>query len=148
MARPDERGNTLIETAIALTLLALVAGAALGGALEVSHAASSSPVRDALETAVRRETRVALDVLKYRGARIAPTSVATTLPMPTGSPLPAQLTISTSGAPGQELHVTISATAPDSLGRVTLTTALGGRAPLPGSFEHRPGLAPAPTGAP
>lgn len=126
-----------------------MAGAALSAALGTLHSTSGWPVRDALQSAVRREMPIALDVVKYRGATIAPASVATTLPMATGSPLPADLSIVTSPLAHDAVRVSITAAAAGSSRQhVTLTATLGERAPLPGAVVHAPGLVPAPTGAP
>ena len=112
------------------------------------HATAGTPIRDALQSAVRREIPIALDVLKYRGSSVVPASVATTLPMPGGTPLPARLSIQTTRLSADALRIAISAVATGSGQRATATAVLGARAPVPGSVVHAPGLVPAPTGAP
>jgi hypothetical protein len=67
------------------------------------------PARAALQLEVLRQMALALDVLKYRGTRIPPAAVATTLPMPTGSPLAAAVSIAVSPGSHGELRVTIAA---------------------------------------
>ena len=107
------------------------------------------PVRDALQHEVERQITLALDVLKYRGARIRPAAVATTLPMPTGSPLAAAVSVAVSAGSHGELRVRIAASAiaqPDE--RAALEATLDERAPLPGAVVVAPVLVPAPTGAP
>ncbi|MEO6836387.1 MAG: hypothetical protein ABI231_10845 [Candidatus Tumulicola sp.] len=149
MEHPEQRGSSLIETAIAIAIASLVAGAALGAAIAATHAAGSDPTRDALQSAAQREMLVALDVLKYQGASIVPVTVATTLPMPAGSPLPAELSIATSALPHGAIRVAITAVnLARAGGRATLTATLSDRAPLPGTVLRAPGLVPAPTGAP
>ncbi|HEY1653664.1 MAG TPA: hypothetical protein VGF86_00965 [Candidatus Tumulicola sp.] len=148
MEHAGERGSSLVEAAVAIAIVALLAGGAISAALGVLHAAAGLPIRDALQTAVRREMPIAFDVLKYRDAKIVPTSVATTLPMPAGSPLPAQLSVRVSRAGATSVRIAIDAVATETGERATLTAVLGERAPLPGSKVRAPGLAPAPTGAP
>lgn len=149
MERSSELGSSLVETAVVLAIVAVLAGTALSAALGARHAAAGSPIRDALQSAVRREMPIALDVLKYRGSAIVPASVPTTLPMPGGSPLPALLSIHTSQAGGGPLRVTITAESSNrEHQRTSLTALIGDRAPPPGSVERAPGLVPAPTGAP
>ena len=145
----NQRGTTLIEATIAVAIVALLAGAALGTASMAAHAASSSIVRTALQTAAQREMRIALDILKYQGSTLAPATVATTLPMPASSPLPAQLTIRTTLSADGSTAVSVTASSlDDATQSVTLDAALQARAPLPGSQVEVPGLEPAPTGAP
>jgi hypothetical protein len=92
---------------------------------------------------------VAVDVLKYQGATVEPASIATTVPMPTGSPLAARLSIAASPAPNGSLRIAIAAWAVDGAkDRVELFATLASRAPAPGATLAAPGLAPAPTGAP
>ena len=149
MERSSELGSSLVETAVSLALVAVLAGTALSAALGARHAAAGDPIRDALQSAVRREMPIALDILKYRGTAIAPASIATTLPMPGGSPLPVQLSIDAARIGDGSLRVTITAASSDGVPRRTsLTTPIGDRAPPPGTTERAPGLVPAPTGAP
>lgn len=105
-------------------------------------------MRDALQSALRRELPLAVDALKYRGAVLAPATVATTLPMPTGSPLAAELSLQTVRLAGGALRISLRARALETRDRQTLVTTLDAQAPLPGTTIDRPGLAPAPTGAP
>jgi hypothetical protein len=139
----------LLEATVAAAIVATVAGATLGAAANAAHAAAGDPVRDALQAVATREMRVALDVLKYRGATIAPRVAATGVPLATGTPLPAHLSIAVSPAPNGATIVTVTATADaDAQESASLTESLDARAPLPGSQAVAPGLAPAPTGAP
>ena len=121
----------------------------LGGVIAATRGAAGDPIRDALQDVVQREMRTALDVLKYRDAAISPASIATTVPMPTGSPLPLQLSIHAASNPDGTYAVTIDARASDGSGEAAkLTSTIGDRAPLPGEQIRAPGLVPAPTGAP
>ncbi|MBV8490388.1 MAG: hypothetical protein JO199_07665 [Candidatus Eremiobacteraeota bacterium] len=130
-------------------IVAIVAGAALDGALTAIRGAAGDPASTALQQAVARELRIALDVLKYDDATIAPASIATTVPMSVGTPFPAQLSIAVAGRAGGALRVTVDAAALDgSKRRASLSATLDNRSVLPGSQVVAPQLAPAPTGAP
>jgi hypothetical protein len=118
----------------------------MGALLGSIHGGAGSPVRDALDAALRREMPLALDVLKYRGSSIPPAAIATSLPMPFGSPLPARLSIRTRELGGDAIRVLIEASALGA--RRSLNATLGARAPLPGAVVHAAALVPAPTGAP
>ena len=144
-----QRGSVLAETAVAVAILALVAGAALNAVIATSRFANGRPVRDALMAEVRREMPVALDLLKYSGANVPPATVATTLPMPTGTPLAVNVSLEVSPAPDGSLRVAITAVQRDPpRDRAALAATLGVQAPQPGARISAPGLAPAPTGAP
>ena len=142
-----QRASTLAEAAVTVAIVAIVSAAILGGMTMATHAAGANTVRDALQDAAERETRVAQDVLKYQGATLAPVTIATSIPMPTGSPLPAQLAFAKSVA-GGVTTITITATAAQTGEQTAVTTQLRGQAPVPGTQVQAPGLAPAPTGAP
>ncbi len=148
MERQSERGSTLVETAIAVAIAGVVAGAALDATILATHAAGLRPVRDALESELRREMPVALDILKYQGGAIAPAAVATTLPMPAGTPLTAKVSIAVSPDPAGSTRVTLTAEGGDPPQRARLTAALGAQTLVPGTIVTAPGLVPAPTGAP
>jgi hypothetical protein len=139
----------LLEATVAAAIVATVTGATLGAAASATKAAGGNPVRDALQAAATREMRVALDVLKYQGASIVPRAVPTGVPLATGTPLPAQLSIAASPDSNGALDVTVTAAAEDGSGQVArVTETLDARAPLPGSQTRTPALVPAPTGAP
>jgi hypothetical protein len=129
--------------------VATVTGATLGAVADAAHAAGGDPVRDALQSATTREARVALDVLKYDGASIAPRAIATTIPLPAGTPVPAELSITIASEANGATSVTVTATSQANGGeRASVTESLDSRSPLPGAQAKAPGLAPAPTGAP
>jgi prepilin-type N-terminal cleavage/methylation domain-containing protein len=144
-----QRGTSLIETTVALAIVAIVAGATLSAASVGARAAGSDTARSALQAAAQREMCVALDVLKYQGSIISPASVATALPMPAGSPLPATLSVQTAALSGGAISVAVTA-ATDSFPQqtATLRATVAQQAPLPGTRMRDPVLAPAPTGAP
>lgn len=148
MDRDSERGYTIVEAAVAVALATVVGGACLNAAVSAMHAAANRSIREALESEVRREMPVAVDVLKYQGGSIVPTAVQTTLPMPAGTPLPARVTIGVSPDPAGAIRIAITAESVESRQRAEFVTTLGSQAPRPGAVVTAPGLAPAPTGAP
>jgi hypothetical protein len=137
---------TLIEATVATAIAATVTAATLGAAANAAHAAAGNPVRDALQATAVREARIALDLLKYRDATLSPQTVATSVPLATGTPMPATISIAVSPDPNGAATVTVTATANGE--RAETTESLDARSPLPGSQAVAPGLAPAPTGAP
>lgn len=149
MELPSQRGNTLAETAVAVAIVAIVAGAAMGATISAVRGVAGDPVSEALQATASRELHVALDVLKYDDAAIAPNSIATSVPLPSGTPLPVQLSLKTAARIDGSLLVSVTASASDGSGKqTTLESVLFHRAVLPGSQIVAPGLAPAPTGAP
>jgi hypothetical protein len=140
---------TLVEAVVAVVIFVLFAGATLGATIVATHAAASDPIRDALQDEAEREMYVALDVLKYQGATLAPNAIQTTVPTAGGSPLPASVSIATFERPDGSLGVSVTAAAgADADESTTVSTSLMQRAPMPASQTRVPGLAPAPTGAP
>ena len=139
----------LLEATVATAIVATVTSATLGAAANAAHAVGGDQVRDALQSAATRETRVALDLLKYDGASVAPHAIATTLPLVAGTPVPAELSIAIAAESNGATSVTVTATSLASGGeRASVTESLDSRSPLPGATAKAPGLAPAPTGAP
>jgi type II secretory pathway pseudopilin PulG len=144
-----EKGSALLETTVAIAIVAMVAGATLAATTFAAGVAGRNAVRTVLQEAAEAELRVALDVLKYQGSTLVPATIATALPMPSGSPLPARLSIGVVDAASGGIAVTVTATAAsDTSQQVTLGATLDHRAPLPGAQLHASGLVPAPTGAP
>lgn len=143
-----QRGGSLVETAVAIAIVALVAGSATGVVAIVVHDTAGSATREALQSELRREMSLAVDALKYRGTTLLPATAATTLPMPAGSPLAAQVRLRTAPLSGGGLRISIEATAVASRERRSLSATLDAQAPQPGAVVEAPGLAPAPTGAP
>jgi hypothetical protein len=139
----------LLEAVFAVAIVAVVSGATLQAAVGAVRSAAGDPIRDALQARAADESHLALDVLKYDGSAIAPRAVATTIPLPTGTPLPVRMAISSAAQTGGGAIVTISVTdAGEPSESVTVTARLDARAPLPGSQQSAPGLVAAPTGAP
>ncbi|MBV8654446.1 MAG: hypothetical protein JO160_00280 [Candidatus Eremiobacteraeota bacterium] len=149
MGTVTQRGSALLETTIAVGILAVVAGAALGAGSFAAGSGARMAIRGALQDAAESELRIALDALKYDGTSLAPRTVATTVPLPGASPLPVALSLQTAPQADGSVYVTITAAArTDASQRVTLEATLDRRAPLPGTQLRAPGLVPAPTGAP
>jgi len=140
---------TLLETTIAVGILATVAGGTLGVSAMATRAAAGAAERAALQSAAEREMRVALDVLKYQGGALAPAAVSTSLPLAGASPLPVQMSVQSAVRADGTTSVTIGVVSTsDSTERTILYGTLDRRAPLPGTVLRAPGLVPAPTGAP
>lgn len=145
-----QRGQTLIEAAFGAAILTLLLGGALTVALAASAHLGQDPVHVALDAALHAEMATARDLLKYQGTALQPVTIATTLPMPDGSPLPATLQLQATAQAGGDVAITISAsaTARGATQSLSLTSTVLAQAPLPGVSLTLPGLVPAPTGAP
>jgi hypothetical protein len=91
-------------------------------------------VQSALEGVAAREMRVAVDILKYQGASVSSTTLATTVPLPSASPLAAHLTLATSLAGNGSVTISITASSDaDATKQATLSQTILAPAPLPGS---------------
>lgn len=144
-----ERGQSLIEIAIAVAVASIAIGAAAAGTISAGRHFGANPQRTALEDAAHREMRVAVDLLKYAGGSIAPTVVATTVPLPGGSPLPAHLGVSTTALSGGGTGITITASSDaDANLAASVSVTVPAPVPVPSAEIVAPGAAPAPTGAP
>jgi hypothetical protein len=142
---PGERGDSLIEVVVSVAIAAIAVGAFAAGTIAAFHRFGADPVQSALEATVTREMRIAVDLLKYQGASVPPASVATTIPMPSGSPLSVQLTLGTSSDADGSVTVTITATSTnDTAKTASATQTIAAPAPLPGARipAAAPGAAP------
>lgn len=145
--RESERGQSLLEVVVCVAVLAVLLGTVLAATLGAAHTFVPIPEKAALDRAVSGELAVAVDLLKYDGASIPPTSVATAVPMPTGSPLPVELRVETQTLPSGGVSVRISGTTPDRRVTSEAQATIAVRAPYPGS--SLPGIsAAAPVAAP
>lgn len=145
MTRRSQRGSTLAETLVATAVLTAAIGGALAVAIPATHRLGPDPRTDALQRLADRELGVARDLLKYEGATIVPNAVATTVPLPDGTPEPASLSLSVrAGSDGTAVTVVAS----DAERSATASATVAARAPLPGSTVVPDGLVAAPTGAP
>jgi hypothetical protein len=141
----EERGESLAEVVVATAIAAIALTALLGGTLAATHRFGPDPVHVALERALAREMRIAVDLMKYQGGIIQPATIATSIPMPSGSPVPVHLSIASAPLAGGGMNVTLSATSDvDAHESATIESAIPAPAPLPGSSI----AAPSPVAAP
>ena len=143
-----ERGQAMTETIVAVALFALLAIALAGAAAFAARSPANSVARDALARSAEREALLAGDVLKYRGSYLAPQTVATTVPLPDGSPLPARLSLSVEPLDGGRLRVEIRADDAHARDAAAVTLDLPPPAPLPGTNVDAQRTVAQPTGAP
>jgi len=140
-----ERGDSLIEVVVAVAIIAIALGA-LGAALTAAeNHFGPDPIESALEATLTREMRIAVDVMKYRGATLPTTSVATAIPLPSGSPLPAHLSVTSATAADGSVTIVLEATDDnDATKAATLRQIIAAPAPLPNSLvpATRTGAAP------
>lgn len=129
--RANERGQSLVDAVIAAAVASIAVAAVLSALVAATHRFGAVPVEEALRTTVQRELRVAADVLKYQGSSIAPVTIATSAPLPGGSPLPIHLSISTSPVGTGGSSVTITASADGRSESATVTTTVPAPVPLP-----------------
>ena len=149
MKAQHERGQSLVEVVVSVGVVAVMLAAVTTAAIVATHRSGPDPVLTTLQQSVERETRIAVDLLKYQGGTIVATTVATALPLPSGSPLAAHLSVSVSPLPGGGESVQLNAVSDaDPTKQATLTTTIANPAPLPSSNVSAAGTAPAPTGAP
>lgn len=141
--RADERGEGLVDAVIAAAIASIAVAAVLSAIVAATHRFGAAPVDEALRATVQRELRVAIDVLKYQGSSIAPVTIATSAPLPGGSPLPIHLSISTSAGTGGS-SITIAASADGRSESASVTTTVPAPVPLPSARVTAPqnGAAP------
>lgn len=145
----EQAGQSLSDVVVAVAIVATVLAAATGASISAMRRFGPDAQRTALEDAAQRELHVAVDILKYQGGAIAPAAVATTVPMPGGSPLPAHLSVTTTSLAGGGVSVSLTATSDlDPSKTVTLSATIAAPAPMPSATLAAPDPAPAPTGAP
>ncbi len=129
-------------------ILASVLGALLSlGAIAIRHF-GPDPYQDAMDRATAQEARIAADLLKYEGTSLAPASLATTVPLPSASPLPVQMVLDVRSQPDGSTAITVSATSSSPVRAARASLLLAHRAPAPGSSVVAPATVAAPTGAP
>lgn len=143
-----ERGQTLIESLVCLGIIALLAGAVSAATIVGAHRFGADPRVAALQAAADRELRAAMDVAKYDDARLVANAVATALPLPGASPLPATLALQVTPLSGGALTIVVDARTLDGTLDASATATLVGRAPLPGTSIVAPQTVAQPTGAP
>jgi hypothetical protein len=143
-----ERAQSLVEVIVGVGIMAVVVASTLGAVVAATHRFGADPAQSALEASVASEMRVATDLLKYQGATISPTSVATTIPLPSASPLAATMSISTTTLANGGVSITIAGITESPPHSYSTTTTLSQRALPPGSQVVAPTTIAAPTGAP
>ena len=132
--RHIERGDSLLEVVVAVAIIAVAAGALGAATIAAVHHFGPDPLQSALEATVTREMRIAVDLVKYQGASLPAATVATTIPLPSGSPLPAHLSLATTNAANGSVTIVLSATDDnDATKAATLSQTLAAPAPLPGA---------------
>ena len=132
--RSGERGESLVEVVVAVAIVAIATGALGAAAIAAVHRFGPDPVQSALEASVTREMRVAVDVMKYQGARLPTASVATTVPLPSGSPIPVSYVLSGQTNADSSVTIVLSVTdSDDSTKSATLSQTIAAPAPLPGA---------------
>jgi Tfp pilus assembly protein PilV len=129
-----ERGDSLIEVVVAVAIIAVAIGALGAVLIAGEHRFGPDPIESALEATVTRDMRIAVDVMKYRGASLPSTSLATTIPLPSGSPLPAVLSVTSTTASDGSITIVLSATDDNDVSKsATLSQTIAAPAPLPGT---------------
>lgn len=143
----SERGDTLVETVVAVAITAVAFGALTVGIVGAVRHFGPDPVEAALQAETRRQMRIAVDLAKYQGTTFAPTAIATAIPIPGASPFPAHVSLSVSPTGGGFAIAIRAVSDADSAKSATLSTVVPAPAPLPSSIVTAGGLAPAPAGA-
>jgi hypothetical protein len=133
----------MIEVVVSVAIAATIVAALTSAVVAAAHRFTPQPVQAALDAAVVREMRVAVDLFKYSGTALAPAVVSTSVPVPGASPVAATMSVTaTSG--GGPVSVTISATSQTSPPVTSsLQTTIAEPAPLPSTLVPA-GSGPAP----
>ena len=137
----------MIEATVAVAIFSLLAFALAGAAVIATRGAAHDPAQAALARTAQGEALLAADVLKYDGSHLTPQAVATTVPLPNGSPLPAIVSLSVSRPNAGRVRIRGQASASDGE-RAEVTLEAPPPVPLPGSQLDAPLNAAQPTGAP
>lgn len=147
--RNREHGESLVEVCVAVAIVAVTFAAMFGAILAAAHRFGPDSQAIALQHAVENEMRAAVDIAKYQGATLTPNVVATTVPLPSGTPLPAHLALAESALPSGGVFITLTASSDaDANERASISATVAVPAPLPSSLVTVPGSAAAPVGAP
>jgi len=147
--KSSQAGESLLEVIVAVGILSVTLGAVFAAMLTASHRFGANPARDALTHLVADELRIAVDLAKYQGASLGPQTIATTVPMPGGSPLPAHLSLNIQSLASGGMQVEIAASDDaDASVNASIVTTIANPAPLPQSTISAPIGIDAPLGAP
>jgi Tfp pilus assembly protein PilV len=132
--RSGERGDSLLEVVIAVAIVATAFGALGALTIAAAHRFGPDAVQSALESAVAREMRVAVDVMKYQGATLAPATIATAIPLPSSSPVAVQMSLNSTTASDGSVTIVLTATSDaENAQSATLQQTIAAPAPVPGS---------------
>ena len=143
--RAGERGDSLIEVVISCAIIAVVVGSIGAALIAAAHRFGPDPVTQTLEQTVANEMHVAVDLAKYQGSSVPSTTIATTAPLPSNSPLPITISlVSTTAASGSVTLTITAASVGDSSKSATLTQNIAAPAPVPGSTVTSPSSGAAP----
>lgn len=116
-------------------MVSAILAAVLGGVIAAVHHFGPDPIREALSQRAHSELRVAIDVMKYQGSTLAPNTIATSVPLPGGSPLPAHETLATSVNADGSINISVSASADERNGDTASASATLARpVPLPSTL--------------
>ena len=148
MSRKGQRASTLLEVTVAAAIIAIVVGAVLGAGIAAIRHFGPDAAQSALHEELTQQMRLAVDVLKYDGATIAPASIATTIPCASSAPFPATIAIDSTAAAGGGVKIRLTASTTNPARRASLETTLTDRAPAPGSAIVDPQPVAQPLGAP
>jgi hypothetical protein len=111
-----ERGEGLVETILAVAITSVVLLVVLGAVISAAHRLGPDPVRDALARHAQSELRLAINALKYQGASLTPSTVATSVPLASGSSISAHETLGTTTNADGSIAISVSATADGQTG--------------------------------
>lgn len=131
--RHEECGEGLVDAIVASAILALILAATLGAVAASLRNARHFAVGGALRSAAQREARIAVDLLKYRGASIPPNSIATSVPLTGASPLPVMLSITTAANADGSTTIVVRAAHVGGLQGATARAVAPVPVPLPSS---------------
>lgn len=138
----SERGETFAEVVVTVAIIALATAAFLGAAVVAAHRFGPDANTSALRTALQREMRVAVDVMKYQGNGIEPITIATSIPVPGAAPLAAHMSVTTSNTAGATMITLSDSLDSDPSENASISTTLPLPAPLPSSTITTTGDAP------
>lgn len=139
----SERGESFVEVIVTVAIVAMATAAILGATVVAAHRFGPDANTTALRSALRREMRVAVDLVKYQGSAIAPTSVATSVPVPGASPLAAHFSVATTSLASGQTSITLSGSLDnDPSATASISSTLSAPAPLPSSTITTVGNAP------
>ncbi len=132
--RENERGEGLLEAIVAAAIVSVVVAEVLGGVIAATSHFGPDPIHEALAQRAQSEVRVAIDTLKYQGSTLVPNTVATSVPLPGGNPIPVHETLATSNNADGSIAITISASADGRTDEhASASASVANPAPLPSS---------------